>query len=156
MFAEALGAELAPIKGVVGVAADGDRLALLDANQHATADGAVAASGLDPPLGDTGAGNVTGYRVVLEGVLRLPGVDAQRAPQAGPHQYVPPRVNVSAMFRGTTETKKRYRASSTATKAAAQATAKFPVTHARGTAAAHARLPMSAALSPGRLSKAAA
>src|ERR1700735_135831 len=118
MFAEPLGAKLAPVHRVVGVTADRDCLALLDANQHAAADRAVAASGLDPPLGNTGAGDVAGYRVALKGVLRLPGVDAQRAPQPGPHQYVPPRVKVSAMFRGTTETKKRYRASSTATKAA--------------------------------------
>ncbi len=114
MFAEALGAELAPVYRMVGIAANRDCLAVLDANQHAAADRAVAAGGLDPPLGDAGAGDVAGYRVALERVLRLPGVDAQRASQAGPHQWVPPRVKVSAMFRGTTETKKRYRARSTA------------------------------------------
>ena len=54
VFAEALGAKLAAIYRVVGIAACRDCLAILHADQHAAADRAIAASGLHPPLGDAG------------------------------------------------------------------------------------------------------
>src|ERR1700729_475110 len=125
MFAEALGAKLAPVYRMAGITANRNCLVILYADQHAAADRAVTAGSFDLALGDAGTGDVAGYRIALKGVIGLPGVDPECAPKTGPHQCVPPRVKVSAMFSGTTETKKRYRARSTATKAAAQASAEF-------------------------------
>src|ERR1700677_2351953 len=48
VFGEALGAEFAAVDGVVWIAADSDSLVVAYAEQHAAADGAVAACGLDP------------------------------------------------------------------------------------------------------------
>ena len=79
MLAETLRAELAKVDGVVGVAANGDGLAVLDADQHAAANGAVAAGGLDPGVGDAGGGDVSEAGVVLVGVVGLAGVDAEEA-----------------------------------------------------------------------------
>ncbi len=66
VFAEALGAELAAVDGVVGIAAHGDGFAVLDADQHAAADGAVAAGGLDPVVGDAGGGDVAEARIFCD------------------------------------------------------------------------------------------
>ncbi len=52
VFGEAFGAELAAVDGVVRVAADGDGLVVAHAEEHAAADRAVAAGGLDPLFRD--------------------------------------------------------------------------------------------------------
>ena len=65
VLAEALGAELAAVDGMVGIAADGDGLVVADADEHAAADRAVAAGGLDPGVGDAGGGDVAEARVAL-------------------------------------------------------------------------------------------
>ena len=52
VLGEALGAELAAIDGMVRVSADGDGLVVAHADEHAAADRAVAAGGLDPLVRD--------------------------------------------------------------------------------------------------------
>ena len=79
VFAESLGAELAPIHWMIRVATDGDGFAVFDADEHAAADGAVAAGGLDPLVCYAGGGDVAEARVLLVGVLGLAGVDAEGA-----------------------------------------------------------------------------
>ena len=76
VLGEALGAELAAIDGMVGIAAYGDGLVVAHADEHAAADGAVAAGGLDPFLRDARLGDVTEDGIFGVGVLVAAGVDA--------------------------------------------------------------------------------
>ena len=98
---------------MAGVAAGGDGLAVLDADQHAAADGAVAAGGLDPGVGDAGGGGVAELGIDRVGVLLLAGVEAEEVEQAVDRFFEDFQWalswlrKVSAMLSGTTETKKR-------------------------------------------------
>ncbi len=112
VLAQALGAELAAVHGMIRITAHRDRLALLDADQHAAADGAVAAGRLDPGVGHSRGGDFAIHRVLRVGILCLRGVDAGEpldlCQQA--HAWAPAgrdRTKVSAMLSGTTVTKKR-------------------------------------------------
>ena len=110
MLGEALGAELAAIDGMVGVAAYGDGLVFAHADEHAAADGAVAAGGLDPFLGDARLGDVTEDGVFGVGVFFAAGVDAGEALDTREHRVAHAwtvLTKVRAMLSGTTETKKR-------------------------------------------------
>ncbi len=77
VLAEALGAELAAVDGVVRVAAGGDGLAVFDADEHAAADRAVAAGGLDPGVGHAASGDLAVHGVLRVAVFLLRGVDAE-------------------------------------------------------------------------------
>ena len=108
MLAEALGAELAAVYGVVGIAARRDGLAVLDADQHAAADGAVAAGGLHPRVRHARLGDIAVAAVLAVGVARLRGVDPGHAPKFVEESHADlVRTKVRAMLSGTTETKKR-------------------------------------------------
>ncbi len=73
---------LALVYGVIGVAARRDGFAVLCADQHAAADGAVAAGGFGPGVGDAGFGDVPEAWVVAVGVFALVCVDADHALEA--------------------------------------------------------------------------
>jgi hypothetical protein len=85
VLAEALGAELAAVDGVIGIAAHGDGFVVFDADEHAAADGAIAAGGFDPGVGDACAADVTEARIALEGVVGFAGVDAEGAADSLQH-----------------------------------------------------------------------
>ncbi len=85
MFAETFGAEFAAVDGVVGIAAGGDGFAILDADEHSAADGAVSAGGLDPGVCDAGGGDVSEAGIALEGIAGFACVDAEGAAESVPH-----------------------------------------------------------------------
>lgn len=108
VFGKAFGAELAAVDGVIWVAASCDGFAIAGADEHATADGAVATGGGGPGVGDAGLGDVAEAGVFAIGVLVPGGVEAEHAGEAcGEGHAGLVRIKVRPMLRGTTETKKR-------------------------------------------------
>ena len=85
VFAEALGAELAAVDRMIGITANCDGFVIFDADEHAAADGAVAAGGLNPGVGHARAGDVAEARIAVEGVVGLASVDAEGSANSFQH-----------------------------------------------------------------------
>ena len=73
--------ERADVDGVIRIASNADRASVLDADEHPAAHRAVAAGGLDPPIGDLAGGGVAHHGIGRVGVALRPRVEAERARQ---------------------------------------------------------------------------
>src|SRR5579884_4209596 len=107
---------------MVRVAAHNNGFTPADANKHSASDRTVTAGGLYPLFGDARCGDKACFRIVPIGVLALKRVQAKCPAETCEcaHSH-PPRTKVRAMLSGTTETKQRWRESSTPEIAEAEA-----------------------------------
>src|SRR5687767_15547719 len=78
VLGEALRTERAPVDGMIGIAADAHRPAVLDPDEHPAADRTVAAGRRDPPVRDLTGGRVTHHRIGGVGVTLRQRVEAQK------------------------------------------------------------------------------
>src|SRR6516162_9286148 len=83
MFREALGAELAGVHGMVGVAAHADYPAISHAELHSATHGTVSAGGVHPSIGMFARRGVAENRVLPVGVLSGLDVEADSARKPG-------------------------------------------------------------------------
>ena len=117
VLGQALGAQLAAVHRMVGVAARGHGFAVLDADQHAAADRAVAARRLHPRVRKARLRDVAKARVFGIGVVPGRGVEAEPALELGQEAHAwrlrralctaSRRTKVRAILSGTTVTKNR-------------------------------------------------
>ena len=96
--------ERPPVDGMIRIAADADGAAILDADEHPAADGAVAAGRWHPAVRNLAGRRVAHHRVERVGILVGAGAEAEEAFQA--HAASLPRYGATMCF-GTALTKKR-------------------------------------------------
>src|SRR6266545_1481547 len=94
---------------MTGIAADSHRPACARADQHSAAYRAVAARGARPAIGDSRRRDVAELGILGVGVLSGQRIEAEEALQI---HAASRGKNAAAMFFGTTETKNRYRETS--------------------------------------------
>src|SRR5262245_40784610 len=114
---EAPRAEQAAIDRMIRIAADRDRAAVADADEHAATDRAVAAGRRHPALGNPARRRVADDRIVGVRITIRPGVETDEPlerRQRSLHAASCARYG-AARCRGTALTKNRYRPTSSAT-----------------------------------------
>jgi hypothetical protein len=106
MLRQPLRAEHAAIHRVVGVAAHAHRLAVLDADEHPAADGAVAAGGRDPLVRDLLRGEMADDRIDAVGVAIGASVESEHLFQGHAASRAVARYGAARCL-GTTLTKNK-------------------------------------------------
>ena len=105
MLGEPFRTERAAVDGMIRIAADAHRAAVLDADEHPAADRAVAAGRRHPAIGNLAGGRVAHHRIdARRRTFSALRVEAEEALQA--HAASLPRYGAAMCF-GTALTKKR-------------------------------------------------